>query len=90
MEFIVTSNKNIPYRVKEKNLHLVPRNWHVNKNTKVPPYYNKLTGKISQRFKAVIELKNEEQVKKLIDRDKGQFELLFGRLSKYAYGDGLS
>ena len=84
-EYVVLSNKKIPYRVKKNNLHLVPKGWTVMMNTVYAPYYNHKTKKISRKFRAVIELKNKEQVEKLIDRDTSEFDLLFGKLSKYTY-----
>lgn len=84
MEYIVESPHGKPFRIKEKNLHLIPKlkGWRIHRSKVYTAYYNQKTGKINGKYMAVKELKTKEDVEAIGATYATEFDLLFGRLKE--------
>jgi hypothetical protein len=82
MEYIVISPTGRQFRVKKKNLDLIPLNWKIITNRSAKRYYNSKTGKITNTYAAIREIKTEKDVQAVGATHETEFDLLFGRLSE--------
>jgi hypothetical protein len=82
MEYITISPTGRPFRVKKKNLDLIPAHWKTLRDRGSARYYNRKTGKISRVYQAIREIRTPDDVNAVGAAYETEFDLLFGRLSE--------
>jgi hypothetical protein len=82
MEYIVKAPTGRIFRVKKKNLALIPPHWKLMTDRTSARYYNRKTGKINSVYRGVTEIRNPGDVDAVGAAHETEFDLLFGRLSE--------
>lgn len=79
MEWLVyTPDRKRVARVKDKNMHLLPKRWQVERRRGITHFYEKKTGLVADKYKGLVELKTEDDFIEFFKPTR-RMGLLFGK-----------
>lgn len=82
MLYIVKAPSGRYFRVRSKNLNLIPATWKLMTNRSASKFYHPKTGKIVKTMEGIKEIKSKKDIDIVGANYKTEFDLLFGRLSQ--------